>query len=51
MVKLQLLVNKHPVDAICRIVHNSQAQQLGKIWVDKFKDHVDRQLFGKLSFG
>jgi len=45
MVKLQLLVNKQPVDAICRIVHSSQAQKLGKLWVEKFKQHVDRQLF------
>lgn len=45
LVKLQLLVNKHPVDAICRVVHASQAERLGRHWVTKFKEHVDRQMF------
>lgn len=45
VVKLQLLVNKAPVDAICRIVHHSQAERLGRHWVTKFKEHVDRQMF------
>lgn len=43
--KLQLLVNKKPVDAICRVVHASQVDRLGKLWVTKFKEHVDRQMF------
>ncbi|EON98498.1 putative gtp-binding protein [Phaeoacremonium minimum UCRPA7] len=43
--KLQLLVNKKPVDAICRVVHSSQVDRLGKQWVVKFKEHVDRQMF------
>jgi translation elongation factor EF-4 len=46
LVKLQLLVNKAPVDAICRIVHTSQMERIGKAWVSKFKEHVDRQMFG-----
>ncbi|RDA95640.1 hypothetical protein CP533_1194 [Ophiocordyceps camponoti-saundersi (nom. inval.)] len=45
LAKLQLLVNKEPVDAICRIVHMSQADRIGRNWVTKFKDHVDRQMF------
>ncbi|RAK72832.1 DNA-directed RNA polymerase III core subunit RPO31 [Aspergillus fijiensis CBS 313.89] len=45
IVKLQLLVNKAPVDAVARIVHYSQADRLGRQWVTKFKEHVDRQLF------
>lgn len=45
IVKLQLLVNKVPVDAVSRIVHSSQVQRLGRQWVTKFKEHVDRQLF------
>ena len=45
IVKLQLLVNKEPVDAVARVVHISQARYLGKQWVDKFKEHVDRQMF------
>ncbi|KAF2458820.1 GTP-binding protein-like protein GUF1 [Lineolata rhizophorae] len=43
--KLQLLVNKEPVDAVSRIVHRSQAERLGKAWVTKFKEHVERQMF------
>ncbi|KAK4556615.1 Translation factor guf1 mitochondrial [Recurvomyces mirabilis] len=43
--KLQLHVNKVPVDAVARVVHISQAERLGKEWVSKFKEHVDRQMF------
>lgn len=43
--KLQLLINKKPVDAICRVVHASQVERLGKLWVTKFKEHVDRQMY------
>ncbi len=45
LVKLQLLVNKVPVDAVARVVHTSQIERLGKQWVTKFKEHVDRQMF------
>jgi elongation factor 4 len=45
IVKLQLLVNKSPVDAVARLVHSSQVHRLGRQWVTKFKEHVDRQLF------
>lgn len=43
--KLQLLVNGAPVDAVARVVHTSQIERLGKQWVTKFKEHVDRQMF------
>jgi len=43
--KLQLHVNKCPVDAIARIVHKSHVDKIGKEWVGKFKQHVDRQMF------
>lgn len=43
--KLQLHVNKVPVDAVARVIHASQAERLGKEWVTKFKEHVDRQMF------
>jgi len=43
--KLQLHVNKVPVDAVARVVHTSQADKIGKAWVSKFKQHVDRQMF------
>lgn len=45
IVKLQLVVNKDPVDAVARVVHHSQARQLGKQWVEKFREHVSRQMF------
>ncbi|OTA70826.1 GTP-binding protein lepa [Hypoxylon sp. EC38] len=45
LVKLQLLVNKHPVDAISRVVHLSQVERLGRAWVTKFKEYVQRQHF------
>ncbi|KAF1354802.1 P-loop containing nucleoside triphosphate hydrolase protein [Delphinella strobiligena] len=43
--KLQLHVNKVPVDAVARVVHVSQAEKIGKQWVTKFKEHVSRQMF------
>ncbi|KAI5293373.1 Translation factor guf1 mitochondrial [Ascosphaera acerosa] len=45
IVKLQLLVNKAPVDAVARLVHASHVDRLGREWVARFKQHVDRQMF------
>merc|ERR1712230_296554 len=45
IVKMQLLVNKEPVDAVARVVHSTQVERLGRLWVKKFKEHVDRQMF------
>lgn len=45
IVKLQLLVNKVPVDAVSRVVHASQVDKIGRQWVKKFKEHVDRQMY------
>ncbi|KAI1912924.1 Translation factor guf1 mitochondrial [Ophidiomyces ophidiicola] len=45
IVKLKLMVNKVPVDAVSRVVHTSQVSRLGRQWVGKFKEHVDRQMF------
>ncbi|KAK4912138.1 Translation factor guf1 mitochondrial, partial [Elasticomyces elasticus] len=45
IVKLQLLVNKEPVDAVSRVLHHSQVRHIGKQWVEKFKEHVARQMF------
>jgi elongation factor 4 len=45
IVKMQLLVNKEPVDAVARVVHTSQVERLGRQWVTKFKEHVHRQMF------
>ncbi|KAF2719646.1 GTP-binding protein-like protein GUF1 [Polychaeton citri CBS 116435] len=43
--RLQLHVNKVPVDAVARVIHTSQAERLGKQWASKFKEHVSRQMF------
>lgn len=43
--KLNLLVNGAPVDAVSRVLHTSQVDRVGRLWVDKFKEHVDRQMF------
>ncbi|KAF2871488.1 translation factor GUF1, mitochondrial [Massariosphaeria phaeospora] len=45
IVKLNLLVNGEPVDAVSRVLHASQVDRIGRNWVDKFKEHVDRQMF------
>lgn len=45
IVKLQLLVNGDPVDAVARVMHTSQVERVGRAWVKKFKEHVDRQMF------
>lgn len=45
IIKMQLLVNKIPVDAVSRIAHLSQVDKIGRAWVTKFKEHVDRQMF------
>jgi translation factor GUF1, mitochondrial len=45
ILKMQLLVNKAPVDAVARVVHASQVDRVGRNWVTKFKEHVDRQMF------
>jgi len=45
IVKMQLLVNKEPIDMVSRIVHTSQVDRLGRQWVVKFKEHVERQMF------
>jgi elongation factor 4 len=49
LVKLNLLVNKKAVDAIARVVHASQVERLGRQWVTKFKEHVERQMFGMFT--
>ncbi|KAF2727609.1 translation factor GUF1, mitochondrial [Polyplosphaeria fusca] len=45
IVKLNLLVNNVPVDAVARVLHHSQLERVGRAWVEKFKQHVDRQMF------
>lgn len=45
VVKLSILVNKEPVEALSQIVIREKAQQLGKRMVAKLKEAIPRQLF------
>jgi GTP-binding protein LepA len=45
LIKLELLVNSEPVDALSLIVHKQNAYQKGEALVSKLKDLIPRQLF------
>ncbi|MCB0124019.1 MAG: translation elongation factor 4, partial [Caldilineaceae bacterium] len=45
MVKLDILVNQQPVDALSVIVHRDQAYHKGQRLVSKMKDIIPRQMF------
>ena len=45
LVKLEILVNNEPVDALATIVHRSAAYHKGQAVISKLKDIIPRQLF------
>ena len=45
LVKLEVLVNEEPVDALAAIVHRKDAYHKGQILVSKLKSIIPRQLF------
>jgi GTP-binding protein LepA len=45
LVKMSILVNNEPVDALAMIVHRSQAERRGRHLCERLKDLIPRQLF------
>ncbi|KAF3341578.1 translation factor GUF1 [Carex littledalei] len=45
LVKLDILLNGQPVDAMATIVHDLKAQRIGRELVAKLKKFIDRQMF------
>lgn len=45
LVKMSILVNNEPVDALSIIVHRSMAENRGRVVCEKLKDLIPRQMF------
>ena len=45
LVKMEILVNQEPVDALAMIVHRSQAERRGRQLCERLKDLIPRQMF------
>ena len=45
LVKLNMMLNSKPVDALAMIVHKNAAQTIGRVWTKKLRAVLPRQLF------
>ncbi|MDE2336303.1 MAG: elongation factor 4, partial [Alphaproteobacteria bacterium] len=45
LVKLQILVNQEPLDALAMIVHRTQSERRGRQLCERLKDLIPRQMF------
>ncbi|MBX3507815.1 translation elongation factor 4 [Parvibaculum sp.] len=45
LVKMSILVNEEPVDALATIVHRSRAEQRGRVMCEKLKELIPKHLF------
>jgi GTP-binding protein LepA len=45
IVKVTLLLNGNPVEPLSLLVHRTKAQQMGRVLVEKLKEHIPRQQF------